>query len=83
MANMTPWQLLLWIVAIGMTMVPLISILVTTIITGYFNAREKFYYRMASNFSKAIRSALEAMINEIKKRKNDEASKTDDSNPNS
>jgi ABC-type Fe3+ transport system permease subunit len=83
MVNLTPWQLLLWIAAVGMIMVPLISILVTTIVTGYFNIREKFYYRLASNFSKAFENALKTMIGEMEKRQKNGTNKTNGSDSNS
>lgn len=77
MANLTPWQMLLWIAAVGMIMVPLLGILINTIITGYFNAREKFYYRVAGNFSKAFESALKAFAEGMEKGKNNGTKKTD------
>ena len=83
MANLTPWQLLLWIAAVGMILVPLIGILVNTIIIGYFNAREKFYYRMASNFAKAFEKAFKTMNEEIEKRMKNGSNKANGGDSNS
>jgi len=85
MANLTPWQLLLWIAAVLMISVPLISILINTIITGYFTAKEKHLYKITSNFSKAFENVLKEFINEIeeRKRKNGSHKQTDGGNTNS
>lgn len=83
MINLTLPQLLLWIIAIGLVIIPLISILVNTIVTGYFVAREKHIYRIFSNFSKAFEAMLSGLSNEIEKMVKNGKDKTDGGDSNS
>lgn len=68
MADMTPWQMLLWIVALMMIAVPLIGILYTTIINSHYKAKEQFLYRFIANFSKAIGTAGESILKSMEQK---------------
>lgn len=80
MLNLTPWQLLLWIAAVLMISVPLISILVNTIITGYFTAKEKHVYKMTNNFSNVAKEFIKTIE---ERKKNGKYNETDGGDTNS
>lgn len=86
MINLTPWQLLLWIAAVGMIMVPLIGILCTSIINAHYKAKEQYTIHIVTLFMKAIGGATEAVAKTIEKKEKEDAKRrkdqSSDSHPN-
>ena len=86
MANLTPWQFLLWLAAVMMIAVPLLGILATVIMSAYYKAKEQFIMRIMTAVSKGIGAAAETLVKEMEgKMKNGGSgtNKANDSNPNS
>ena len=67
-AQMTPWQLLVWIVGLEVITLPLIVGFVKSIITGYFAEKRKYL----GDLAKALGETVSKMANDIKKEKSDE-----------
>lgn len=86
MANLTPWQFLLWLAAAMMIAVPLLGILATVVTTAYYKAKEQFVMHVMTVISKGIGAAAETFAKEMEgkmKNENDvQTSKNNDSNSN-
>ena len=67
-ANFTPWQLLLWVAAFLMIVTPLIVILVTACVNGYFSAKEKHMKAVAKYFGDCLLAASKAAEEVVKKK---------------
>lgn len=86
MANLTPWQFLLWLAAAMMIAVPLFGILATVVTTAYYKAKEQFVMHIMTVISKGIGAAAETFSKEMEGKMNNGGSgtnKANDSNPNS
>ena len=82
MANLSAWQLFLWIVLLSIAMTPIIVLIANSIIAGYFKAKEQHFGRMAKAFGelfetlgKDLDGKLKTLKDEIAKNKSEE--KTD------
>lgn len=86
MADLTPFQLLLWIAGLLMIVAPMIGIAVGVAMRSILKAKEQYIMRLVTAFSKAIGSAIESVAKEMEgKMKNGSNSKTikvNDSNSN-
>lgn len=85
MANLTPWQFLLWLAAVMMIAVPLLGILATVIMSAYYKTKEQFIMRIMTAVSKGIGAVAETLAKEMEgKMKNggNKANKTNGGNPN-
>ena len=67
-ANFTPWQLLLWVAAFLMIVTPLLVILVTAIMNGYFSAKERHMKAMVKYFVDFLNAATEAAADVVTKK---------------
>lgn len=86
MANLTPWQFLLWLAAAMMIAVPLLGILATVVTTAYYKAKEQFVMHVMTVISKGIGAAAEAFSKGMEGKMSNGGNgtnKTNDSNPNS
>lgn len=63
MANLTPWQLLLWIVGVEIVSAPVIITIVRSAIDGYFRAKATHTSIMA----KAVAEGLEMVAGNLPK----------------
>ncbi len=73
LALLTPWQQLLWLVCAFILIVPILAAGVTTVIRGYFNAKEnhigKIVRAIGNTLSKASDETLKTLKEELKKAK--------------
>jgi len=86
LANLTPWQFLLWLAAAMMIAVPLLGILATVVTTAYYKAKEQFVMHVMTVISKGIGAAAETFAKEMEGKMRNGGSgtnKANDSNPNS
>jgi hypothetical protein len=87
MANLTPWQFLIWLAAVLMITVPLIAIMFGMIFNKYYKAKENFIYRTVSNFAKAFEATAKNITEELSKKGisngKSKSNKANDSNSNS
>lgn len=65
LALLTPWQQLLWLVCAFILIVPIISWGVTSIIRGYFGAKEAHYGRIAKAIGNTISKSSGELIKAI------------------
>ena len=68
---LTPWQQLFWLVCLVLLTVPIISWGVTSVIRGYFSAKEAHIGKMANAVSNALKNTLEALnkqLDEVKEK---------------
>lgn len=85
MANLTPFQLLLWIAGLVMIVAPIIGVAVGVAMRSAYKAREQYILRLVTAFSKAGSATIESMIKEMEgKMKNggSETNKANDSDTN-
>lgn len=85
MANLTPFQLLLWIAGLMMIVTPIIGIAVGIAMRSVYKAKEQYILRLITAFSKAGSATIESMIKGMEgKMKNggNGTNKTDGGNPN-
>lgn len=85
MANLTPFQLLLWIAGLVMIVAPIIGIAVGIAMRSVYKAKEQYILRLVTAFSKAGSATIESMLKGMEgKMKNgrNETNKANDSNPN-
>lgn len=71
MFNNNPWMLLLWIIALVMALIPLLIILWSGIIAGYFKAKESHIAKV----TKALGSTLDSFSDGILKKMNNKEDK--------
>lgn len=86
MANLTPFQLLLWIAGLVMIVAPIIGIAVGIAMRSTYKAREQYILKLVTVFSKAGSATIESIAKEMEgKMKNvrNEANKVNGGNPNS
>lgn len=73
LALLTPWQQLLWLVCAFILIIPILAAGVTTVIRGYFNAKENHIGKIAraigNTLSKASDETLKTLKEELKKAK--------------
>lgn len=86
MANLTPFQMLLWIAGLAMIVAPIIGITVGIAMRSVYKAREQYILRLVTAFSKAGSATIEKIAKEMEgKMKNGRngTNKTDGGHPNS
>lgn len=86
MANLTPFQLLLWIAGLVMIVAPIIGIAVGVAMRSAYKAREQYILRLVTAFAKAGSATIESMIKGMEgkiKNGGSGTNKANDSNPNS
>lgn len=73
LALLSPWQQLLWLVCAFILIVPILAAGVTTVIRGYFNAKENHIGKIAmaigNTLSKMSDETLKTLKEELKKAK--------------
>lgn len=85
MANLTPFQLLLWIAGLVMIVAPIIGIAVGIAMKSAYKAREQYILRLVTAFSKAGSATIESIAKEMEgkmKYGRSEANKANGGNPN-
>ena len=84
MANLTPFQLLLWIAGLVMIVAPIIGIAVGIAMRSIYKAKEQYIMRLVTAFSKAASATMDSIAKEMegKKHGGNGTNKTNGGNPN-
>lgn len=72
MSMLSPWQLILWIFAVELVSLPLLSAFVSSIFNGYFKAKERHTSVMANAISEGLQKASNMITGKGNKEDNKE-----------